>query len=117
MHSVGNITTWSIFYEDMELPRDTPEANIISPYLNFVKRLMWVGRNGIMGDNFLRHSTVTFTFLIKKKFFFCLFRAAPMAYGGSQARFPDASLRHSHSDTRSKPHLSPTAQLTVAMDP
>ena len=25
-------------------------------------------------------------FYIKKKFFFCLFRAAPTAYGGSQAR-------------------------------
>ena len=37
-------------------------------------------------------------------FFFCLFRAEPEAYGGSQARDPigavAASLRHSHSHSR-----------------
>ena len=40
------------------------------------------------------------------------FRAAPAAYWGSQVRgwigAAGASLRHSHSNTRSKPHLSPT---------
>ena len=42
-------------------------------------------------------------------FFFCLFRAAPAAYGSSQAGgqigAADAGLRHSHSNTGSKPHL------------
>ena len=42
-------------------------------------------------------------------FFFCLFRAAPTAYGGSQARgligAVAAGLRHSHSNTGSKPCL------------
>ena len=35
----------------------------------------------------------------KKKFFFCLFRAAPMAYGGSQARGLTGAKAtgHSHS--------------------
>ena len=61
-------------------------------------------------------------------FFFCslffvfgLLRAAPMAYGGSQARgrIGDIAggLRHSHSDARSKPHLQPIPQLTAMPDP
>ena len=50
---------------------------------------------------------------------FCLFRAAPMAYGGSQARGPigavAASLHHSHAG--SEPCLQPTPQLTAMPDP
>ena len=42
-------------------------------------------------------------------FIFCLFRAAPTAYGGSQARSLigaiAAGLHHSHSNARSEPHL------------
>ena len=42
-------------------------------------------------------------------FFFCLFGAAPVAYGGSQARdlirAIAAGLPHSHSHTRSEPRL------------
>ena len=56
--------------------------------------------------------------------FICLivfFRAAPAAYGGSQARgligAVAASLRHSHSGAESKPHLRPTPQLTATPDP
>ena len=49
-------------------------------------------------------------------FFFCLFRAAPAAYGGSQAGGligPVAtSLHHSHSNTGSELHLRPIPQLT-----
>ena len=50
--------------------------------------------------------------------FFCLFRATPMAYGGSQARGPitavAASLCQSHSNTRSEPCLQPaTSWLLV----
>ena len=48
--------------------------------------------------------------------FFCLFRAAPSAYGGSQARGPIGAvatdLHQSRSDARSEPHLRPTPQLT-----
>ena len=44
-----------------------------------------------------------------------------MAYGGSQARGPigtiAANLYHRHSNTRSEPHLGPTAQLTAMPDP
>ena len=52
---------------------------------------------------------------------FVFFRAAPAAYGGSQARgrigAVAASLRHSHSNARSKPRLRPTSQLTAMPDP
>ena len=52
-------------------------------------------------------------------FIFFLFRAAPMAYGSSQARVPirnvAAGLHHSHSNVRSKSHLRPTVQLVVTL--
>ena len=51
--------------------------------------------------------TVNLTFL-NFIFVFCLFRAAPVAYGGSQARgligAIAASLHHSHSSARSLTH-------------
>ena len=54
-------------------------------------------------------------------FCFCLFRAAPVAYGSSQARGQigaiAASLHHSHSNARSKPHLQPTPQLRAMPGP
>ena len=53
-------------------------------------------------------------------FFFLLFMAAPAAYGSFQARGQigavAASLRHSHSTTRSKLLLPPTPQLTATLD-
>ena len=49
-------------------------------------------------------------------FFFFFFRAAPAAYGSSQARGPvgatAASLHHSYNNARSELHLPPTPQLT-----
>ena len=55
---------------------------------------------------------------------FCLFafsRAAPMAYGGSQARgligAAAASLHQSHSNSGSEPRLQPTPQVTATPDP
>ena len=54
-------------------------------------------------------------------FFFLLFRAIPMAYGGSQPRglfwVTAASLHHSHSNTRSELRLWPTPQLKAMLDP
>ena len=58
-------------------------------------------------------------------FFFCLFRATPMAYRGSQAksqiRTVAAGLHHSHSNARSEPCLQPRPQLVdngkVTADP
>ena len=54
-------------------------------------------------------------------FFFLLFRATPVACGSSQAngriRAIAASLRHSHSNVGSEPHLRPTPQLMATPDP
>ena len=54
-------------------------------------------------------------------FFFVFSRAAPTAYGGSQARglikAIAAGLHHSHSNARSKPCLQPTPQLMATQDP
>ena len=50
-----------------------------------------------------------------------LFRAAPEAYGGSQARgqirAAATGLCHSQSHARSQPSLRPTPQLTALPDP
>ena len=52
---------------------------------------------------------------------FCLFRAAPAAYGSSQARvqreLAAEGIGHSHSNARSNPHLQPTYQLVATLDP
>ena len=65
-----------------------------------------------------------FSILIFIYLFICTFvfsRAAPMAYGGSQARAPigaaAADLHHSHSNVGSKPHVQPTPQLMATLDP
>ena len=54
-------------------------------------------------------------------FFFCLFGAAPTAYGGSQARglirAVAASLCHSYSNAGCELSLRPTPQLTAMQDP
>ena len=54
-------------------------------------------------------------------FSFCLFRAAPAAYGGSQARglirATAAGVCHSDSNGRSEPRLRPTPQLKAMPDP
>ena len=53
-------------------------------------------------------------------FFFCLFRAAPAAYGSTQARgqigVVAAGLPHSHSNLGSELRLRPTPQLTATLD-
>ena len=52
---------------------------------------------------------------------FCLFRAAPTAYGGSQVGdligAVAASLRQSHSNAGSELRPQPTPQLTATPDP
>ena len=54
-------------------------------------------------------------------FVFCLFRAAPAAHGGSQARGQigavATSQHQSHSNARSEPRLRPTPQLVAMLDP
>ena len=52
---------------------------------------------------------------------FCLFRATPVAYGGSQARGQIGAvatgLCQSHSNAGSEPSLQPTLQLRAMLDP
>ncbi len=62
-------------------------------------------------------------FLFRLDFFFVLkaiSQAAPVAYGGSQARGPIGAvatgLRQSHSNVVSEPCLQPTPQLTATPD-
>ena len=54
-------------------------------------------------------------------FFFLLFRAIPVAYGGSQARgligAVAAGLHYGHSNGGSEPHLPPIPQLMAMTDP
>ena len=61
------------------------------------------------------------TWLINFFFFFCLFKAASVAYGDSQARgligAVAAALYHSHSNAGSQLHLRPTPQVTAMPDP
>ena len=68
--------------------------------------------------NLVKEDTIFFIFI------FCLFafsRAAPAAYGSSQARGPIGAvatgLCHSHSNTGSEPSLQPTPQLTATLNP
>ena len=62
-----------------------------------------------------------YTWFFGMCFFWSFFRAAPAAYGGSQARGPvravAASLRQGRSNAGSKPRLRPTPQLTAMPDP
>ena len=51
----------------------------------------------------------------------CLFRAVPVAHGGSQARgltgTVAAGSHHSHSNAGSEPSLQPAPQLMARLDP
>ena len=53
-------------------------------------------------------------------FYFCLLRATPLAYGGSQARGwiggTATGLHHGHSKVGSDPHMWPTPQLMATLD-
>ena len=49
-------------------------------------------------------------------FFFCFFRATPVAYGGSQARGPTGAIVLGYA-TVTAMHLQPTPQLIATPDP
>ena len=63
-----------------------------------------------------------FSFCCLSLYILFFFRAVPAACGSSQARgqigAAAASLHHSHSNIRSRPHLQPTPQLmAIPVDP
>ena len=72
--------------------------------------------NPIGNKNTVKYFIYLFIYL-----FIYIFRATPMVYVGSQTSgligAVAASLHHSHSNTRSEPHLRPIPQLTAMPDP
>ena len=90
-------------------------------------KLFQVIKKRFLNNPFFLHAllyfciTGPFYILFYFYFFFCLFRAAPTAYGIFQARVLTeaivANLHHSHSNAGSKPHQQPTPQHTAMLDP
>ena len=73
------------------------------------KSVSYIQSNHTMPSSELEGVFFCFLFLF---FVFCLFKAAPMAYRGSQAKGQigavATSLCHGHSNVGSEPHLQPT---------
>ena len=86
-----------------------------SLWISFIKIEITGEGNGI--------SKLIYIFLVSILLFLCvcLFKAAPMAYGGSQARSQiggvAADLHHSRSNAGFKLHLQPTLQRMATRDP
>ena len=118
--------------ERIQNPPPTPENSNSAPahpplFCN-LQASAFQTKNGdplIHGENQSSRSWPVYMYLyIICKFFLCLFaftRAAPTAYGGSQARglieAVATDLRQSHSNTGSEPCLQPMPQLTATPDP
>ena len=105
LHHSGN--SWSIFFFLISFKNPFSRKTVIPTYPTLI------------ADHWRKNSRkiwILFLFL-----FFGLFRAAPVAYGGSQARglikAVAASPHQSHSNARSEPHLQPTPQLTATLHP
>ena len=86
---------------------------------------MWLTRLIVSVSN--NSVTLTFAYLLNSlqiiliNLFIYLFRAAPAAYGGSQARGPVGAIAtglcQSHCNAGSEPQLRPTPQLRAPPDP
>ena len=74
---------------------------------------IYIPTNNVQGFPFL-HILTNICFFV---FCFCIFRAVPAAYGGSQARGQIAAVAASRSNVGSEPYLRPTLQLMVTLDP
>ena len=89
----------------------TPHRPTISPWSCYIISPL-KAPNICLGLYFNRHFTL---------FVFCLFKAAPMAYGSFQARVliraTVARLGHSHINARSEVRLQPIPQVTAMPDP
>ena len=91
-------------------PRPTEQSEGLNPY-----------PHGYSDPFLLSHNRNSLEVLFVCFFFvFCLCSAAPMGFGGSQARelirATAAGLHHSHSNARSEPHLRPVPQLMAMLD-
>ena len=80
--------------------RDAPAP---SPHLSFLSSLRSIPCASLVMSGFLSTYSVSDTIHVYFFFFIFLFRAVPLAYGGSQARgrigATAAGLRHSHSNS------------------
>ena len=80
----------------------------------------WFGGQGRYGPGD-QMSAAEFLFIFKIVLFYFIFRAAPPAHGGSQARgrirATGADLHHSHSNSGSEPRLRRTPQHITTPDP
>jgi len=106
-------SAWIILSESVQL-----ELLMRSSQVNIPNLKLW--NNYSIIDSHCFFILFIFIFFI---FYFCPFAiswAAPAAYGGSQARgrtgAAATSLRQSHSNAGSEPHLQPTPQLTATPD-
>ena len=96
-------------------------------FANVLLRFLHLYSSKILAYNFLFGSVFIWSCcqgdggLTECLLFFAFSRAAPAAYGGSQARgligAVATGLRQSHSNTGSEPRLRPTPQLTATPDP
>ena len=80
----------------------------------------FIVHKSLFSDHFLGRNLETLDDQIRFFFFLDFSRAAPMAYGDSQARgrirAVAAGLHHSHSNMGSEPRLQPTPQLMAMSD-
>ena len=93
-----------------------PKAS--APEQDFSSILYLLGLGEERDPVIFRASSLLFFFFF---FLFCLFRTAPVAYGGSQARGQiraiATGLHRSYSNAGSELHLRPTPQLMATPDP
>ena len=112
------LLSWSLFLKTFQISPLQASPTFVEDLLFPPARTCRIFRGFIPLQRFVNKYVSFYLFI------YCLFailRAAPTAYGGSQARDPiraiAAGLHHSHSHTRSEPHLRPTPQLTATLDP
>ena len=119
-HSFGNARSNLLCPARNQTGNTTEMSQIINPLClsgNSGNALLMYALHYMYVYVFKSFITTVFLFF----FFFCLFRAAPTAYGGCQARGQigavPASLHHSHSNARSERLLQTTPQLMAVPDP
>ena len=105
-------------YGRSSLPSVFPQALQLHTFL-VIWLPLWLPMSSV---NSLSLPLWSFYWVLCWSFLYSFFlRAAPAAYGNSQAwdkiRAAAANLHHSHSNARSKPHLQPTPQLLAVPDP
>ena len=93
--------------------------NLCYKFIQNLHKIVILKEGQCSGFFFLTAFSVSLSFFFFLSF--CLFRAAPAAYGSFQARVliraVATGLHHSHSNARSEPCLWPTPQFMATLDP